>query len=304
MFVYDIKTLTRFQLTDIVCIYFAKMKKHDGNYRDYPATFKLFSEYYGMKYKGFTNQKDVFDAYFDNGRKGWYQRPLRQQGPHFVESYNKYKDISFAEMKKDVDDIIQFIESEVKQGNTYIPVIADVDEKNKHRFHSYDNYLLEEMKYKIIGKHNREHSLNNRITDYKKVYDLKVSIGEAGEHIVESFEKDRLTNYERKDLADKVKIISNEQQHAGYDVESFTSKGKPLHIEVKSTSKKSIKIMDFYLTDNEYQKFETDPNHVIYYLSGIHSAYVSLFILTKTMLANIEPTPILYKVELDIEKKN
>lgn len=503
--------MTQYEITDLICIYYAKMT--DGihkEYRNYPSDFRLLADVYGKKYKGYTNRKDIFDAFFDNGRKGWYQRTLREQGLHFEESYNLYKDTSISDLKSMVDEArtylvslleqretgdqfdsniddflnndfedcvrlekdmekrretfldffppehikeiqlekyaigtkgtnvdwnqtfcyqletvlkplgsmrgsnalkfgiywdkekhqyivakkflqdrtieqaFDFIKTEIdsliKSGknknfqeidkNTLSPMfkskilvtyypdlylnIYDKDdvesilfrlnipfstnlplEKEKQklldfknrdeRMQTWSNYVfacfllryyrpqiisknsatktITRMDFSIVGKHETKRAETGRDPDYRKAYEAKVAVGISGEKMVESYEKERLRKAKFQNWND-VKIISTENPRAGYDVESFDEvSGHPLHIEVKTTSKTTINVMDFYLTDNEYQKFLSDPHHVIYYLCGIKNENVKLYIITKRDFAQVEPEPVLYRVNLNIESK-
>ena len=63
---------------------------HEGLYRglNQTETLKKIAEAFSMKFTSFKGTRDIFDPYFDNGRKGWVGRPLNK-----LESkiYNKYK---------------------------------------------------------------------------------------------------------------------------------------------------------------------------------------------------------------------
>ena len=158
------------------------------------------------------------------------------------------------------------------------------------------------MDFSILGKHQTKKSNSTHEPDYRKAYEAKVAVGVSGEKMVEKYEKERLKKAKCKYWKD-VEIISTKDPHAGYDVSSFDTNGNPLHIEVKTTSKATINIMDFYLTDNEYQKFLTDPSHRIYYLCGIKGNNVKLYVISKANFESVEPEPVLYKVSLDIDSK-
>ncbi len=502
--------MSQYEISDLICIYYAKMNKDDyPEYKNYPSDLHLLSDVFGRKYKGYTNQKDTFDAFFENGRKGWYQRTLRQQGPHFEKSYKLYKDIPVSELKPIVDEAREylisvlekrgtndqfdvylsdfidnhlddaikhenemekirqqfltlfpkdkimemklsdyaigtkgenknwdktfcyFLETRLKplgsilgatslkfgvywekanhkyvfakgyikdrtedeafteikkeiasliklgaekdfkkiQENSISPMFKskilvtyypeqylniydkdDIDsilsklnipfsvklpleeekqllldfKNSDERMKPWSNYVyscflfkyfrtvtakdnttektITLMVFSIVGKHQKKKSVSNHEPDYRKAYEAKVAVGLSGEKMVEKYEKERLKHLKCKKWKD-VEIISTKNPHAGYDVESFESDDKPLHIEVKTTSKASINLMDFYLTDNEYQEFLKDPYHVIYYLCGIKTNNVKLFRITRDNFKNVEPEPVLYKVSLDIESK-
>ena len=77
-------------------------------------------------------------------------------------------------------------------------------------------------------------------------------LGEMGEKFVVEYEKNRLIQMERRDLADEVEWSSNEHGDGlGYDVRSF-NKDRPdeeLYIEVKTTT--GGEYQPFYITENE-----------------------------------------------------
>jgi len=76
------------------------------------------------------------------------------------------------------------------------------------------------------------------------------SLGEAGEAFVVDFEKRRLAEAERTDLARKVRWTSKEDgDGAGYDVLSYNLLGKERLIEVKTTNGSAR--TPFFLTRNE-----------------------------------------------------
>lgn len=76
------------------------------------------------------------------------------------------------------------------------------------------------------------------------------ALGEAGEARVVDFERLRLAQADRSDLAAKVRWVSKEDgDGAGYDVRSFTSDGAERLIEVKTTV--GGQTTPFFLTRNE-----------------------------------------------------
>ena len=77
-------------------------------------------------------------------------------------------------------------------------------------------------------------------------------VGLAGEKLVVEFEKRKLCDSGREDLASKVTHVSLiEGDGAGFDIRSFDTSGEPLFIEVKST--RGSAAASFYITPNERQ---------------------------------------------------
>lgn len=75
-------------------------------------------------------------------------------------------------------------------------------------------------------------------------------LGRDGEAMVFNFERQRLQQLDRPDLAKKVKWISEELgDGAGYDILSFDAKGKERLLEVKTTV--GADVTPFYITTNE-----------------------------------------------------
>lgn len=75
-------------------------------------------------------------------------------------------------------------------------------------------------------------------------------LGRAGEEFVVAFEKRRLHDSGRKDLADKVRWVADEEGDGhGYDIESYALSGAKRLIEVKTTT--GGQTTPFFLTRNE-----------------------------------------------------
>jgi hypothetical protein len=75
-------------------------------------------------------------------------------------------------------------------------------------------------------------------------------LGREGEELVFRFERERLKQRDRPDLAKKIRWISEEDgDGAGYDILSFDEKGKEQFLEVKTTV--GADTTPFYITRNE-----------------------------------------------------
>jgi len=75
-------------------------------------------------------------------------------------------------------------------------------------------------------------------------------LGRDGEEMVFNFERQRLQQLDRSDLAKKVQWVSEELgDGAGYDILSFDAKGKERLLEVKTTV--GADVTPFYITRNE-----------------------------------------------------
>jgi Domain of unknown function (DUF3883) len=76
------------------------------------------------------------------------------------------------------------------------------------------------------------------------------ALGKAGEALIIDFERRRLAAAERRDLAAKIRWVSQEDgDGAGYDILSFDPAGRERLIEVKTTC--GMRETPFFLTSNE-----------------------------------------------------
>ena len=84
-------------------------------------------------------------------------------------------------------------------------------------------------------------------------------LGREGEELVFQFERERLQQLDRSDLASKIRWISEEDgDGAGYDILSFYATGKERFIEVKTTV--GSEITPFYITRNELSLSSERPD--------------------------------------------
>ena len=99
----------------------------------------------------------------------------------------------------------------------------------------------------------------------------KQRIGFAGEQFVFEFERAKLIDAGRNDLANRVRWISNENESAGYDIGSFSVGGSDLHIEVKTTVQGKHKGDCFWLSGNEAKQASTDACWSVYRVWSVDS---------------------------------
>lgn len=76
-------------------------------------------------------------------------------------------------------------------------------------------------------------------------------VGDAGEKAVVLYERKRLMELGRQDLADRVRWHGPEREFVGWDITSFDDDGSQFFIEVKSSAGKAISCVD--LTVNEWE---------------------------------------------------
>ena len=106
----------------------------------------------------------------------------------------------------------------------------------------------------------------------KKDYLLKAKrdkkIGDLGEELVMKYEKKRLIDLGKKDLADSIEHVSMTQgDGTGYDIKSFNEDGTDRFVEVKTT-KQGIDT-EFFMSPNEIEFSEL--NQKSYYLYRVYN---------------------------------
>ena len=74
------------------------------NCKNFTVAFKKVATLLGQKISTIKNMRDEFDPYFENGRKGWYQRELRGTRK---EVYEKYKDTSDKALAEEIKKLIK-----------------------------------------------------------------------------------------------------------------------------------------------------------------------------------------------------
>ncbi len=85
------------------------------------------------------------------------------------------------------------------------------------------------------------------------------ALGRAGEALIVDFERTRLAQEDRRDLASKVRWVAQEDgDGAGYDILSFDRTGRERLIEVKTTH--GIRTTPFFLSSNERSLSDERPD--------------------------------------------
>lgn len=85
-------------------------------------------------------------------------------------------------------------------------------------------------------------------------------VGLLGEKHCFDHEVARLAAVGREDLARRVRLISFEDESAGYDLLTFDEDGRERHVEVKATSCQQRSGRSFWLSQNECERAELDPS--------------------------------------------
>lgn len=122
----------------------------------------------------------------------------------------------------------------------------------------------------------------NRKVDYIKKAKTNAKNGLLGEELVMTYEKERLINLGRKDLAEKIRWISKEDDGTGYDIISFDvdefGEVQEKYIEVKTTEENDMNA--FYISVNELKVMEKlKSQYYIYRIYNLKTRNPKVFIL-------------------------
>ncbi|MDU5555810.1 DUF262 domain-containing protein [Streptococcus sp.] len=89
----------------IICLYFSKLISEDKRRRKIISKYRELEMLTGIKANTIRQWTDSLDPYFDNGRRGYYQRDLEKSNKNLWEVYKQYKDFSLSELQNKVSDI-------------------------------------------------------------------------------------------------------------------------------------------------------------------------------------------------------
>ena len=141
---------------------------------------------------------------------------------------------------------------------------------------NYRTFMYVDSKYEsIVSKFCAETYHKTTLEQLKKKIENDAIVGEKAEGFVLAYEKRRITN---KYLSAKIRVISNIDVFAGYDIISFEqnqSMSYDRYIEVKAVSKNG-----FYWSANEYETAKRKGKQYYLYLVDI----------SKVGYANYKPT--------------
>lgn len=95
-------------------------------------------------------------------------------------------------------------------------------------------------------------------------------VGDAGERVALTFERNHLTNLGRQDLANRVRHHAAELEFVGWDITSFDDDGNEIFIEVKSPVGKTISSVN--LSVNEWEAARDKARRDRYYIYLVTNA--------------------------------
>ena len=141
------------------------------------------------------------------------------------------------------------------------------------------------------------------VQDYEKAQKAKQKSGDLAEEAVMRYERDKLNNLGHPELAELVRQESKYNSAAGYDIKSYDIKDDgsfvEIHIEVKS-AKKTAKYVEFFISENELNKFRNDPNHKIYCLIKYGRSYKLHEVNKSDFFKNDYLSPMTYRVRIRV----
>ncbi|MFB3844780.1 MAG: DUF3883 domain-containing protein [Candidatus Cloacimonadaceae bacterium] len=139
--------------------------------------------------------------------------------------------------------------------------------------------------YQNIRKKNEYKDRKLNKCNYDKVHDRNSRLGKQGEEIVVKYEKQRLLDAGKPELASKVKQVSLLSDVKGYDVESYEEDGTLKFIEVKSTKSAYRHFTEFFITKNELRaSTELNEKYKITLVFEAHTIKPRLVTLTNPFI--------------------
>ena len=140
----------------------------------------------------------------------------------------------------------------------------------------------------------------NGIIDYAKESIRNKYLGDAGELFVLEYEKQKLIEIGRADLADLIEHTAARNDGVGYDIKSFDTDGTPMFIEVKTTKGKCDST--FYVSESERLFSENNSNYYLYRVYNFDDVNKTGDIMIIQGDMSQLCVPINYKVDLLVDK--
>lgn len=152
----------------------------------------------------------------------------------------------------------------------------------------YVNSLLDPEKFKtdiraLVSTSELEVVFNDRIAEIIESNSTTTKdIGNIGESIIFSHEKQRLKIAGYEELLHLIAIVDSPSYHPGYDIDSLEGDGTHHHryIEVKTTiSRQKINLYSFHMSTNEWYVAETHREHYCVYRLMLSASDKTLYVL-------------------------
>ncbi len=141
---------------------------------------------------------------------------------------------------------------------------------------------------------------NRKLPDYAARDARNRDLGLKGELLVIAYEKERLTNSGRSDLAEKIVHVSQiEGVSAGYDISSYEPNGTYRFIEVKTT--RSGATTSFFISPNEIAfSAQNSSNYVLFRLYEFDddSGSAKTYLITGNVATQLSLEPTAFRAKL------
>lgn len=141
------------------------------------------------------------------------------------------------------------------------------------------------------------------VQDYEKAQRNKQKSGENAEMAVLRYERDKLNNLGHPELTELITQVSKDNSAKGYDIKSYEINDDgsfvEIHIEVKS-AKIVGKYVEFFISENELNKFKNDANHKIYCLIKSGRSYKLHEVNKYDFFRNNYLSPMTYRVRIRV----
>lgn len=265
---------------------------------------KILASYYPEQYLGIFGDED-FDHFFYKLGVPFNKRlsPVRKQYQLLkLKQENKVFDsLTF-------DEFMSFLYTMYGQD-----LLAKKKEDNKRNFKRNDNGSDEQEEneskpikkklikedYDFVGNSKVERTIKRKgPVDFESLQKKRTAVGYSGEMLVLEYETELLRKSGSKLRPYHIALAD---PSAGYDIISYDETGKIKYIEVKTRKAKNTSKLDFFITANEKEKFETLEGYVIYFVSDLNSDTPKLRVVTKEIYEKLELEPIAFHVKADIK---
>ena len=105
-----IENLDLKQRVQIICLYFSRLESKDLRRSKIISRYRELEVLSGIKANTIRQWTDSFDPYFDNGRKGYYQRDLEHSNKSLWNVYKKYGQYSVGELQEIVTEVYETLD--------------------------------------------------------------------------------------------------------------------------------------------------------------------------------------------------
>lgn len=206
---------------------------------------------------------------------------VRRMDGYFILKPNSLADLrTFIEDTSYFDGYEQFYNVRKLESKMLAPVEAD--------WFSYVNNLVDPDKFKtdirsLLGTSEVEVVIDDRIAEIIESNNATTKdIGNIGEAIIYSHEKQRLKLVGYEHLLHLIAIVDSPSYHPGFDIDSLEGDGTNHHryIEVKTTvSRQKINHYSFHMSPNEWAVAETNREHYCVYRLMLSAKDKTLYVL-------------------------